>query len=215
MNITNDIVTEYINNFYKPVDSAFGDLRREAEERRVPIILKETESFLAFLVNMITPKTVLEIGTAVGYSAMLFARLGAEVITIEKDENMATIAKDNIERMGFSSRVTVLTGDGAEVVESTMKGSNQSFDLVFIDAAKSHYKRFLDAALPLCHEGTAIVSDNVLLKAATASDMYDTKGRFKTNIKNMRLYLDYISEHPKLETVILACGDGLALSRYR
>ena len=84
---------------------------------------------------------------------------------------------------------------------------------VFIDAAKSHYKRFLDASLPFCHENTLIVSDNVLLKGATASDSLDIKGRFKTNIKRMRQYLDYIESHPRLDTVIISCGDGLALSR--
>ncbi len=215
MNITNDVVTEYINGFYKPIDSALCNLRKEAEEQRVPIILKETESFIKFLLDMIKPKSVLEIGTAVGYSAMVFARCGAEVVTIEKDENMAKAACENIKNAGLQSRIRVLTGDGEKAIISNFEGTGKKFDLVFIDAAKSHYKRFLDAALPFCHEGTLIISDNVLLKAATASDRYDPNGRFKTNIKNMRAFLRYITEHPDLETAVLSCGDGLALSRYK
>ena len=104
---------------------------------------------------------------------------------------------------------------GEEVLKSLKEKENGlSFDMVFIDAAKSHYKRFMDAALPLCRSGAVIISDNVLLKGTTASDSLDPNRRFKTNIKRMREYLMYISDHPRLDTAIIACGDGLALSRY-
>lgn len=215
MNITNDIVTEYVNGFYRPLDPELWALREKAEEQRIPIILRETESFMVFLLGMIKPKSVLEIGTAVGYSAMVFARCGAEVVTVEKDVNMAERARSNIEKAGLKSRIEVLTGDGEEAIASNLEGTDKKFDLVFIDASKSHYKRFLDAALPFCHEDSLIICDNVLLKGATASDIYDPKGRFKTNIKNMRTFLRYITEHPNLETVLIPCGDGLALSRYK
>lgn len=213
MNITNDVVTGYINSFYKPINENMGKLREEAESRKVPIILKETESFLNFFLGVTNPQWVLEIGTAVGYSAIIFANSGAEVISIEKNEEMAKIAKENICKLGFSEKIQVLEGDGEEVINSNFSGTDKTFDLVFIDAAKSHYKRFLEAVLPFCKEGTVIISDNVLLKAATASDEYDKEGKFKTNIRKMRLYLDYITNNPDLETTIIACGDGLALSR--
>lgn len=212
MNITNDKVTEYINKFYTPVSPEMMELREKAEQGRVPVILRETESVLAFLMKMTAPESVLEIGTAVGYSAMFFASFGAEVVTVEKDSDKAQNARANIKAMGFGERITVITGDGEEAVRGIRE---KKFDLVFIDAAKSHYTRFFEAALPLCADGALIISDNVLLKGTTASDEFDTTGRFKTNIKRMREYLDHISDHPSLDTVILSCGDGLALSRYK
>ena len=198
-NITNGEVTNYINGFYKPLNQQMEALRKSAEENHIPIILKETESFLEFVVKATTPRRILEIGTAVGYSAAFFACLGADVVTVEKSEEMAGIAAGNIKRLGLEEKVTILTGDGEEAIRQNMK-KGDLFDMVFIDAAKSHYKRFLDASLPFCHENTLIVSDNVLLKGATASDSLDIKGRFKTNIKRMRQYLDcllYTSPSPR------------------
>ena len=96
MNITNDIVTEYIQKFYVPIDENFSALRQNAEKCKVPIILRETESFLTFLLGLLKPKNVLEIGTAIGYSAMVFASFGANVITIEKDQDMVKTAINNI-----------------------------------------------------------------------------------------------------------------------
>lgn len=212
MNITNDLVTEYLKGFFSPLTEELEALRKEAEEEKVPIILRETESFLTFLLETQRPASILEIGTAVGYSAMVFARYANRVVTIEKDDKMAQIARNNIKKAGLQCRIQVLCGDGEEVIKSQVEGT---FDMVFIDAAKSHYKRFLESALPYCHEGTIIISDNVLLKGATASDQFDPKGRFKTNIKNMRQYLEYISNHPRLDTCVIACGDGLALSRCK
>ena len=213
MNITNELVTEYINGFYRPMTSELGELRDEAEAAKVPIILRETESFLNFITATVRPRKILEIGTAVGYSAQVFAMCGAEVVTIEKDEKMAQTAAHNIEKSPFAEKIKILVGDGEDIIRENFKIGLDCFDLVFIDAAKSHYKRFLDAALPLCKSGSLIISDNVLLKAATASDSYDPSGRFKTNIKNMRRYIEYIYSHPQLQTTVIACGDGLALNR--
>ena len=89
------------------------------------------------------------------------------------------------------------------------------FDVVFIDAAKSHYKRFLEASRKLCREGTVVISDNVLFKGRIASDIYDPTGKHKTNIKKMREYVDFITSDPRLETTIIACGDGISLSKIK
>ncbi len=202
MNITNELVTEYINGFYRPMTSELGELRDEAEAAKVPIILRETESFLNFITATVRPRKILEIGTAVGYSAQVFAMCGAEVVTIEKDEKMAQTAAHNIEKSPFAEKIKILVGDGEDIIRENFKIGLDCFDLVF-----------LDAALPLCKSGSLIISDNVLLKAATASDSYDPSGRFKTNIKNMRRYIEYIYSHPQLQTTVIACGDGLALSR--
>lgn len=214
MNITNDLVTEYINSFYKPKTPALVDLRNKSEEERVPIILKETENFLDVFLKILNPKNILEIGTAVGYSSSFFSEVckDAKIVTIEKFEDKAKEARDNIEALGYKN-IDVLTGDGEDVIDSLPK--DLKFDFVFIDAAKSHYKRFLDAALCHISNDGVIVCDNVLFKARTVSDDYDPTGKYKTNVRNMRQFLEYINNHPQLDTTIVACGDGLSISKLR
>lgn len=214
--ITYESVTQYINRFYKPLSPELQKLRAEAEQEGIPVILKEAESFLVFLMKLYKPRRVLEIGTAIGYSAMVFASLGAHVVSVEKDGKAAAKAKANLCALGFENSVEILEGDGAEAISHITCGGDKKggFDFVFIDAAKSHYKRFLEAALPKCKPGALVVSDNVLLRGDVASDEVNPKDRFATNIKNMRGYLEYISSRDDLDVCILTCGDGLALCRY-
>lgn len=210
MNIINDKVTAYINELYRPVNQPLARLRREAEEARVPIILRDTETFLLDLVRMKRPSSILEVGTAVGYSAACMATVfsGCTVTTIEADEETAAVARDNIRRLGLSDRIEVLLGPGQEVLERL----SGSYDFVFIDAAKSHYRTFWDKALPLCSPGAVIVCDNVLMKAMTVSDEYDPKHKFKTSIRNMREFLTYITNTEYADTSVLPVGDGVSFS---
>ena len=211
--ITNPQVTDYMNGFYKAASPELDALRRQAETDDVPIILKETEDYLNTLLAMVKPKRILEIGTAVGYSAAYFAvKSGAEVVTIEKGEDVHLTAKSNIEALGLTGQVRLYCGDGEEETMKLLDAGEESFDLVFIDAAKSHYKRFLDAALKLSHPGTVIVADNVLFQAKTVSDEYDPSGKHKTNIRRLREFIEYVYDHPALETSLTACGDGLTIS---
>ena len=211
--ITNPQVTEYMNGFYRAASPELEALRQQAETDDVPIILKETEDYLNTLLAMVKPKRILEIGTAVGYSAAYFAvKSGAQVVTIEKGEDVHLTAKSNIEALGLSSRVRLLCGDGEEMTRLLEEEGAEAFDLVFIDAAKSHYKRFLDAALKLSRPGTVIVADNVLFQAKTVSDEYDPSGKHKTNIRRLREFIEYVYDHPALETSLVACGDGLTIS---
>lgn len=215
-NITNDIVTEYINMFYEPVSDELGRLRLESEAEKVPIILKETESFLKVMLSITEPKRILEIGCAVGYSAMFFSAVsGAEVVTIEKDPDMAARASANIKRLGFDDKIRIIQGDGEEGIDALFEQGEAPFDMVFIDAAKSHYKRFLEASLKLCRQGTVVISDNVLFKARVASDIYDPTGEHKTNIKKMREYVEFITSDPRMETAVIACGDGVSVSKIK
>ena len=215
-NITNDLVTEYINGFYSPLTPELGQLRTESEAGKVPIILKESETFLNVLLKITAPERILEIGCAVGYSAMFFAEsCGAQVITVEKDHDMAVTAAGNFDKLGYSDRVRVIEADGEEGANQLIEAGEEPFDLIFIDAAKSHYKRFLEACLPLCKEGAVIVSDNVLFKARIASDIYDPTGKHKTNIKKMREYVEFISNDSRFDTTVVACGDGLAISKLK
>lgn len=215
-NITNDIVTEYINRFYEPVSDELGRLRLESEAEKVPIILRETESFLRTFLSIMHPERILEIGCAVGYSAMFFSAVsGAEVVTIEKDPEMAAKASANIKRLCFEDKIRIIEGDGEEGIDGLFEQGEAPFDIVFIDAAKSHYKRFLEASWKLCRPGTIVISDNVLFKARIASDIYDPTGKHKTNIKKMREYVEFITSDPRLETTIIACGDGISVSKIK
>ena len=215
-NITNDIVTEYINGFYQPASPELETLRLEAEAEKVPIILKETESFLRVMLSIAAPKRILEIGCAVGYSSMFFTAVtGAQVVTIEKDPEMAAKASANIKRLGYEDKIRIVEGDGEEGVNALFEQGEEPFDMVFIDAAKSHYKRFLEASWKLCRQGTVVISDNVLFKARIASDIYDPTGKHKTNIKKMREYVDFITSDPRMETSIIACGDGVSVSKIK
>ena len=211
--ITNPQVTEYMNQFYRAANPELERLRIQAETDDVPIILKETEDYLNTLLTMVKPKRILEIGTAVGYSAAYFAvKSGADVVTIEKGEDVHITAKSNIEDLGLTGQVRLFCGDGEEETMKLLDAGEETFDLVFIDAAKSHYKRFLDAALKLSHPGTVIVADNVLFQAKTVSDEYDPSGKHKTNIRRLREFINYVYDHPALETSLVACGDGLTVS---
>ena len=211
--ITNPQVTEYMNRFYKAACPELEALRLQAEQDDVPIILKETEDYLNTLLTMVRPKRILEIGSAVGYSAAYFAvKSGADVVTIEKSEDVHKQAVSNVDKLGLSGKIRLLSGDGEEETLKLLEAGEEPFDLVFIDAAKSHYKRFLDAALKLSHPGTVIVADNVLFQAKTVSDEYDPSGKHKTNIRRLREFIEYVYDHPALETSLVACGDGLTVS---
>ena len=215
--ITNKIVTEYIHEFYKPVNETLSRLREEGEQHDIPIILKETENFLNFLLKLKKPVKILEIGTAIGYSAIYYATVcpEAEIYTVEKGDIMFETASENVKKAGLEDRIHIYHGDGEEGINSIYDEGIRGFDFVFIDAAKSHYKRFLDAALRVCEKDAIIVSDNVLQKGITACEIHDVYRRNRTRTKYMKQYLEYITGDERFETSLLSAGDGLALTIYR
>lgn len=216
-NITNDKVTEYICQYYHPVNEELAQLREIGEKDNVPIILKETEMILYTLLTLKRPAKILEIGTAIGYSSIFFATVcpNAEVYTIEKNEQMLQAARHNIKEAGLEDRVHSLFGDGQEQIEKLADQGIEGFDFVFIDAAKSHYRRFFDASLSVSVSGAILVSDNVLQRGMTVADEYDTHGKHKTNSRNMRQFVEYICNDSSLHTSLMSIGDGLAISTYR
>ena len=203
-----DYVTDYINNTLGQSDGFLAELESYAEENHVPIVTKDTAWFLRSLMCMQKPKKILEIGTAIGYSAILFAKHSdASIVTLEKDEETALVAKENIERAGLSQRIEVIVGDAME----SIKGIDDKFDFVFLDANKSHYKDYLPDILRNLSDGGVIVSDNILYKGMVANDELVTK-RQKTIVKNLREYLNILTNHTELVTSIIPIGDGVALS---
>lgn len=221
MNITNEQVTTYINSFYKPLNPQLAALRAEAEENLVPIILRETEAYILSLLRISKPLRILEIGTAIGYSAICFALTNPEttVTSLEVSEEMFHAATQNIEKAGLSNRITVMHGDAIDSLESLKDSieniSTDGYDLVFIDAAKGQYLKFWEGSVPLCKPGAIILSDNVLLKARTASDEYITLKKHKTPAVRMRAYLQHITNLEDVETTVLAIGDGVSVSILR
>ena len=220
MNITNDVITEYIKHFYRPLTGKLADFRKRAEEEGVPIILQDTETVLVSIICALRPRRILEIGTAVGYSASVFAAAckNCRITTLESNENKYSKAVSNIERLGYSNRIEVIKGDASKTLDDMAnragcgKEAYYSYDMVFIDAAKSHYKDYFNKALKLCVCGAIIVSNNVLLKGATASNEYDPSGRYKTSIRRMRNYLKHITCLDGIYTSVIPAGDGITIS---
>lgn len=209
--IINDLVDDYILDLLndKDKDNFITDLRECAEIDKVPIITKDTESLMSVLLTMHRPKKMLEIGTAVGYSAISFTSVlpELEITTIEHSDKMYDMAMSNIEKAKLSSRIHVIKGDAREIIENL----NETFDMIFIDAAKGHYKLFFDRCFYKLNPSGVIISDNVLYKGMTASNEFLIK-RKRTIVKRMREYLKYISNLKDFETTVLPVGDGVAIS---
>lgn len=180
------------------------------EESYAPIVTRDTEQLLVTLLALVRPRRVLEVGTAVGYSAILMAQHtppDCEILTIERYERHAALAVDNVFRVGLESKIKVIEGEAAEVL-GWLDGH---FDFIFLDAAKGQYLDFLPPLLALLSPGGVLVSDNILYKGMTA-DEEKVERRKITIVKRLRQYLDTICSHEELETTILQIGDGVAVS---
>lgn len=210
MIITNERVADYLETLYEPLTEELAQLRKESEEKLIPIILKDAETFLCNLLRMKRPARILEIGTAVGYSACCMAEVlpDCHITTIESSEKTTEIARDNISRLGYSDRIDVLCGPGQDVLDS-LEGP---YDFVFIDAAKSHYMTFWEKSVRICNKDAVIISDNILMKGKTVLDRMEVIRRYRTSHGKMRSYLEYIANTDEADTSFLPIGDGIAFS---
>ncbi len=207
-----DYITEYLHTLFPAKDSFLQALELYAKENEVPIVHPEVRALLTFLCKLQKPARILEVGTAIGYSAIVFGRELPEdgrLITVEREPDMTVKALENIQKAGLSDKIRVIEGEALEVLSCL----NSKFDLVFIDAAKGYYHEFFELILPLLNDGGLIVSDNVLYKGMTATDEL-VKRRQKTIVGRMRDYLEMLCNHDKLTTSVLPIGDGVALSYY-
>lgn len=212
MDITDKIVSAFIDDLYKCDNEQLKELRSFAEKNRVPIILRSTEMLLTNLFKIRKPANILEIGAAIGYSSSVFAdSCGCNVTTVESDENSYNIAVNNIKALGLDDKINVLHGDARNVLDQ-LALKPEKYDVVFIDAAKSHYKAFWDLAVPLCTEDALIICDNVLMKGMTVSDEYDPNRKYKTSIRKMREFIKYITNLSYADTCVLPVGDGVSIS---
>lgn len=209
------IVNERIQEYIWSLSSGQGDIcdaiAKEAVEAYVPIIKKETESLLKTLVAARRPEAILEVGTAVGYSALLMSQVMPEnchITTIEKYEPRIPIARANFRRAGQEDRITLLEGDA----EHYLKTLKESFDFIFMDAAKGQYIHWLPDVLRLLSLGGILMSDNVLQDGDIAESRYAVERRNRTIHSRMREYL-YILTHTKgVETSVIPLGDGVTIS---
>lgn len=220
MYITIPQVTNYLNGLYRPLNDELKALRADSEDKHVPIILRDAEELILNYIRTKKPKRILEIGTAVGYSALCFATMApaCQIITLERSEKSYKEALKNIDAFSCEKQIQVIQGDATETLKSLVedfeKGVCPSFDMVFIDAAKGHYQVFWDEAIKMISRDAVIISDNVLFKAITASDEFLETRRNGTIMRRMRDYLTHITSLKGVSTCVLPVGDGLAISQF-
>jgi len=208
--IVQDYIEDYIRGLIPEGNPLLEAFRIRAVADEIPIIHPEVQNYIEILIKSRNIKSILEIGTAVGYSASVFATaMGSmgQVDTIERSLKMVSEAGDNIGELGISSQINLILGDALEKVETITK----TYDMIFLDGAKGHYIHLLDACLRCLKPGGVLVSDNVLFKGMIASDALVIRRKI-TIVKRMRKYLEAISDHPQLLTTVLPLGDGLAVS---
>ena len=206
--IVDERLVTYINSLDTGNTSILDQIEQEALDSYVPIIRKEMQQFLKLLLAMKRPMRILEVGTAVGFSAILMAEydpVPCEITTIENYEKRIPIAKENFIRAGKEKQIMLLEGDAAQILPTL----TETYDFIFMDAAKGQYIHFLDDVLRLLAPEGVLVSDNVLQDGDVARSRYAIERRDRTIHKRMRDYLYTIKNHPQLETTILPVGLSL------
>ena len=185
-------------------------IKEKALEEHIPIIMDDTLDVIGKYLEKEKPKRILEIGTAVGYSAICFSKFldkDGMIDTIERDVERIKEAKINIKNMNLEKVINIYEGDAVEILPTL----NKKYDVVFIDAAKGKYPFFLKESLRMINKNGIIFADNILYKGYVMSDY--NKHKQRTAVRNLREYIKEITENPNLETEILEVGDGLAVSR--
>ena len=187
-------------------------IKQKALEEHIPIIMDDTLEVVDKILTELKPNRILEIGTAVGYSAMCFSEYldpNGKIDTIERDEERIAEAKINIEKVGVTDKINIYEGDAVEILPTL----NEKYDVVFIDAAKGKYPFFLKEALRMINSNGVILADNILYKGYVMSDY--NKHKQRTAVRNLREYIKEVTENPDIETEILEVGDGLAVSKIK
>lgn len=212
--IIDERLSAYINTLAAPLPEPLRQIEKEALANHVPIIRKDMQSLLRFLLIERKPKNILEIGTAVGFSALLMRECvdsGCKLTTIEKVPKRIDKAKDNFQKMGKQEDILLLEGDAADVLVQLAENGEQ-YDFIFMDAAKGQYLSFLEYIYALLAPHGMLVTDNVLQDGDVIQSRYAITRRDRTIHGRMREYLYTLTHTDKLETVVLPVGDGVTLS---
>lgn len=184
-------------------------IKLDARENRVPILQDASLAYIKTILEIKKPKSILEVGTAVGYSALEFSKHlkeGGKITTIELNEEMYNTANKNIRELKMENTIKTINSDAYEY----MKTLDEKFDVVFIDAAKGQYMKYLEQALRLTSPGSIIIADNVLLRGMVLGDY--TEHKHRTAVKRLREYIKEVTTNPNLESCIVDVGDGVAVS---
>ncbi len=208
--IVHPYITEYLRKTVPPHEGILKELEAYAKEHSVPIVQPETAQLLTVLCAMVRPVRILEIGCAIGYSAILMSESlqeGGTVTTVEWDHEMAELAKKNIASAGLSEKIHVLEKDAKELLP-TLSGE---YDLIFLDGPKAHYIHMLNDCIRLLKKGGVLVSDNVLYKGMTADDSHVVRRKI-TIVKRLRHFIAAQQQRPELKSVLLPLGDGVTVS---
>lgn len=209
--IVDERMVTFIHSLETENSAILETIEKEALDTFVPIIRKEMQSFLKVLLSMQKPLKILEVGTAVGFSAILMSEYAPEdchITTIEKYEKRIPIARENFKRAGKEEKITLLEGDALEI----LKGLEDSFDFIFMDAAKGQYIYYMPEVLRLLRPGGVLVSDNVLQDGDIIESRFAVERRNRTIHSRMREYLYELKHDERLLTSIIPLGDGVAVS---
>ncbi|AZR73620.1 hypothetical protein BBF96_09595 [Anoxybacter fermentans] len=210
-----EFITDWLQKFLKdtvpPRDPLLKKLEEQAACEHIPIIYPEVGQFLYFLIRLQKPKSILEVGTAIGYSTIWMARAAGpetQIKTIEINEDRAYQAWLNFKEAGIEKQIQSIVGDAIDMIGKL----DTSFDLIFLDAAKGQYLNFFKEVIDLLNPGGLIVADNVLLNGWVANHKLIPHRRMKTMVNRMTDYIKLVMNHPELTSAIVPIGDGMALS---
>lgn len=187
-------------------------IKEKALKEHIPIIMDDTLEVVGQVLKEIKPNKILEIGTAVGYSAICFSKYlaeGGRIDTIEREESRITEAKINVKDLKLEEKINIISGDAVEILPTL----NEKYDAIFIDAAKGKYPFFLKEAIRMLSDKGVIIADNILYKGYTLSDY--NKHKQRTAVRGLREYLKELEENGELETELLEVGDGLTITKRK
>ncbi len=213
--IADERIVAYINSLDRGNTPFLNEIEAEALRTRVPIIRRETQNLLKLLLAAGQPKRILEVGTAIGFSALLMAEYApsdCRITTIEKYEKRIPIAKENIRRANREEDIELIEGDAADVLRELADRQPDSYDFIFMDAAKGQYLNFLPDIMKLLTAGGLLISDNVLQDGDIIESRYAVTRRNRTIHARMRDYLYELMHSEQLTTSILPMGDGITIS---
>ncbi|KMM37572.1 O-methyltransferase [Guptibacillus hwajinpoensis] len=207
-----DHVEQYLESLRPKREGLVKEMEVYAIENNVPIMEQTSLAVMLQLLSFKKPDLILEIGAAIGYSAIRMADLlpDTTIITVERDETRYREAVANIEKAGYSERITILYGDAFELADELKRFG--PYQALFIDAAKGQYKRFFDEFFDVVEEQGIVLSDNILFRGMVAEEEIQEK-RFRSMVKKLRHYNEFLMSHPDLDTTIYPVGDGLAVSQ--
>ena len=210
--IVNDRIVSYIHSLESQNSETLAKIEQCAIKDNVPIIRKEMESFLRVMLSISKPLNILELGCAIGYSAILMSEYlpeGGHITTIENYDKRIVEAKANIQMAGLENKITLLEGDAMEVMKDL---EDEKYDFVFMDAAKAQYINFLPEVMRLMKPGAILIADNVLQDGDIIESRYGVIRRNRTIHSRMREYMYQVKHMDELETTIVPIGDGITMS---